>query len=578
MGEEIDIYKQYDEKDKPVLKFGRTRLITPAFSEALSKDKELQALSTEAQDQGTQGQIVPAPLPTKIVPKVQTGDISKLDLFGPTPTYAPTPAEPHKDISAGYDTTGMVPGGTTPSNPPVQIAPQSAVINIGGGGGGQFKRTISKPVQEEFEQGFDETGAANMQEIGYAKQAEREAEAIRRAAADRAAAEMAQQIGTAEGQYFVQQNELKKVQDTAMMAQHEADDAVKQVKEGKVDPNKFYHEKDTLTNIGLALSVAMGAYWSTLTGGPNQAMQIVDKAIDRDIRAQEVNLANKRAVADTALRRNLMATGSLERAKELTRLQLLELTRMAATKMAMDNQSAVAEASHAKIMGALEGSINKAQAALTMAHAKYRMDTEQFVPAQSIGLNLLKNADEMMKHWVPGVGLVPDEGEAKDLRKDTAELAEFQRTLNKAATMLGDIGTLERKYKDSASLFRDPKFMEFQALIQRARFSRSNAAKQGVIREQEAANFDQMVANPNNWTSSEDAQKAMGAIAQDVNGELHSQKLQHAAQDAEIVQVRDPRTGFIKRVPIPQEMSNPGQSGFNQAPSTGIQLQPTLSK
>jgi len=73
----------------------------------------------------------------------------------------------------------------------------------------------------------------------------------------------------------------------------------------KIDPTRFYRHPDGTANlpksIGAAIAIGLGALGSILpaqyggTGGPNVALQIIDKAIDRDIQAQRDDIANKRA-------------------------------------------------------------------------------------------------------------------------------------------------------------------------------------------------------------------------------------------------------------------------------------------
>jgi len=92
-------------------------------------------------------------------------------------------------------------------------------------------------------------------------------------------------------------------------------DAVDMLKTSKIDPYRFYRHPDGSTNypksIAAAVAVGLGALGSSLpaqyggTGGPNVALQIIDKAIDRDISAQRDDIANKRA--GVGLQMNLLS-------------------------------------------------------------------------------------------------------------------------------------------------------------------------------------------------------------------------------------------------------------------------------
>lgn len=70
----------------------------------------------------------------------------------------------------------------------------------------------------------------------------------------------------------------------------------------KVDPRRLFHGSGGAANaITSAIAVALGAFGSSLTGGPNYAHQIVQASIDRDISAQENDITRKGARAGNAM-------------------------------------------------------------------------------------------------------------------------------------------------------------------------------------------------------------------------------------------------------------------------------------
>ncbi len=71
-----------------------------------------------------------------------------------------------------------------------------------------------------------------------------------------------------------------------------ANDAISQA---KIDPERFWNSKTTGSKISSAIFLGLGAAGAIAGGGPNYALQILDKQIGRDIDAQKHNLANKRA-------------------------------------------------------------------------------------------------------------------------------------------------------------------------------------------------------------------------------------------------------------------------------------------
>jgi hypothetical protein len=69
--------------------------------------------------------------------------------------------------------------------------------------------------------------------------------------------------------------------------------SIQEAADAKVDPGKFFKEKGTLASIGAAFAIGLGAYAASITGGKNNAMDIIDNAIDRDIAAQKQAIQSK---------------------------------------------------------------------------------------------------------------------------------------------------------------------------------------------------------------------------------------------------------------------------------------------
>ena len=88
--------------------------------------------------------------------------------------------------------------------------------------------------------------------------------------------------------------EMRKVKDT-----------IDTLRKTQIDPYRFYRHpdgsRDLPKSIMSAVAIGLGALGSSLparyggTGGPNVALQIIDKAIDRDIAAQRDDLNNRQA-------------------------------------------------------------------------------------------------------------------------------------------------------------------------------------------------------------------------------------------------------------------------------------------
>jgi hypothetical protein len=96
----------------------------------------------------------------------------------------------------------------------------------------------------------------------------------------------------------------------------------------KIDPTRVF-QGDTYRAIGAAIAAGIGAYASALTGQPNFALNIIDKAIDRDIDAQKEELLKKKGKVGeirNAYQDNLQRFKDEEMAEAATRMQQTALT------------------------------------------------------------------------------------------------------------------------------------------------------------------------------------------------------------------------------------------------------------
>jgi hypothetical protein len=74
-------------------------------------------------------------------------------------------------------------------------------------------------------------------------------------------------------------------------------DLLKQeIKDSKIDPRGFWNKKDTAGKISAGIAIMLSGLGQGLAGGQNMAMQVIDKAIDRDIDAQKAELGKKESL------------------------------------------------------------------------------------------------------------------------------------------------------------------------------------------------------------------------------------------------------------------------------------------
>lgn len=62
---------------------------------------------------------------------------------------------------------------------------------------------------------------------------------------------------------------------------------------GKIDGNRWWDSRDTGQKVSATIGMILGGIGAGMTGGPNQALEIIQNAIGRDMEAQKANLGKK---------------------------------------------------------------------------------------------------------------------------------------------------------------------------------------------------------------------------------------------------------------------------------------------
>jgi hypothetical protein len=129
----------------------------------------------------------------------------------------------------------------------------------------------------------------------------------------------------------------------------------------KIDPQRLFHNQGIGGSIAMVLGSALGAFGAGLTHGPNAYWDVVNKAVDRDVAAQQANRAEKQS-----LYQNYLAQGrSVQDAYKLAKAD------------GLDNVAGLIAANQDKLAGAdAQNQAKLGIAKFTQTATKLRQDAE----------------------------------------------------------------------------------------------------------------------------------------------------------------------------------------------------------
>lgn len=232
----------------------------------------------------------------------------------------------------------------------------------------------------------------------------------------------------------------------------------------KVDPNHFWADKGT----GDRMAAAFGVFLGGLGGGENQALGILNRAIDRDIDAQKTNWDNARQIKAQEIEgqkniygMHLAALGDERAAEAGARAASLEMfgQRLEAAKSTFDSPEikARAEAAQAAIQKELAKTNMELQKAVN--DDAYKRGTlelqsaELGIRAQEANARAQAAAREgqakQMATYVPGVGLALDEKSKEKVQEIAGAYNETKSALDEMRRLRKDAGGGEVLNRDN---------------------------------------------------------------------------------------------------------------------------------
>lgn len=227
---------------------------------------------------------------------------------GPNMSVAPPPA-PNMSVAP-----------PAPAGPPVAPPPEPRYRVLSGGGvrtvaahETDFRGPTFKAEQAALEgslRGNADANRANVhdaatQEYGMYLEQERGAQ-MRQRAAEQASAEREEEL---------------------FQRQQDFDASVKALSQASVDPNRFWASRSTGQKVAGMIGMALGGFIQGARGGNNPAMDAIDQAIDRDIKAQEFAYTAMRDTANakqTAFAMAMQKYNSVDAARAVARASALD--------------------------------------------------------------------------------------------------------------------------------------------------------------------------------------------------------------------------------------------------------------
>lgn len=188
---------------------------------------------------------------------------------------SPAPAAPEENMSpvAGY--SPMPPG--APAPPPAPGAPP-APAQTGTGGSGMAGGSGGGGYEAQLAKAGDMAARAEMEKGQLAQQKANEMLPIQQRLEQ-------QKVATA-----------KLWDDRYNEAQARGEQLAKDLAQEKLDPRRFWHNKNVGQKVAATLALALGGFGQAFGGGPNPALAMLQKQAEEDVEAQKADLGKKQSI------------------------------------------------------------------------------------------------------------------------------------------------------------------------------------------------------------------------------------------------------------------------------------------
>jgi hypothetical protein len=181
-------------------------------------------------------------------------------------------------------------------------------------------------------------------------------------------------------------------------------DVIGEIRSAKIDPTRFYKHPDGSMDypksIAAAIAVGLGALGSTLparygggVGGPNRALEIIDKAIDRDIQAQRDDIVNQRAgigLQMNALSKMQELFDSERKREAGAKIAMLDLAKLKLDEIAQKNPDQRVQLKYQELGMALDDKIREQYSIIDMESHKEALSTREKMVGFEMGATQLQ--------------------------------------------------------------------------------------------------------------------------------------------------------------------------------------------
>jgi hypothetical protein len=297
-----------------------------------------------------------------------------------------------------------------------------------GGGGGTAGGYLPNPRADEAEDVHNQLAAA------YQKGGEEESQSL--ANEGLGLAMQADITKTQSEKEYQQAEELRHHKEKMMASMEQANADAIALSQKKVDPGNLWANMDTGQRVVALLGLMMGGFSAGVTGGKNEAMEALQRAIDRDIDAQKTNLENERFGAtskQSMYAKQLALLGDPEAAEHAARG-----TAWKAVELQAQNLAKITASKEALAKGNIAGLESLAKFEDTMALADERRKANKGV-GQGLPGGEMNLQDELLVHLPTGKTVMTGTKEQAELIKGAVrDVRDFHDVVSKIKAIHSD--------------------------------------------------------------------------------------------------------------------------------------------